>query len=237
MHADPGLAPSKCPAPAVKQDRRQESEAGARAVYTETVETVKNVSETDKDQRGQERTAETAGLFRYLGISAFCLIFSRIYGLFSHGIRSPWMTFLAAWPFLLGALPTALRLVLKGPRTGPEPQRPEAEAVSGDRSRANTKEAGSSSGEGEAAYAQRPETGQGEKEAAARRQVRLTLMTDLYPFGIAALTVASLLKGILEIAGTDSLYPDLLLGAGALMTLAGAAAGYLYSRQNRAENI
>lgn len=41
----------------------------------------------------------------WLGISAFCLIFYLIYNIFSHGVRSPYMTYLFAWPLILGFLP------------------------------------------------------------------------------------------------------------------------------------
>ncbi len=41
----------------------------------------------------------------YFGVSVFCLVFYMIYDRFSHGIRSPYMTWLFAWPFLLGVLP------------------------------------------------------------------------------------------------------------------------------------
>ena len=52
---------------------------------------------------------------RYLAVSAFCLLFSVVYSLFSHGIHSPWMRWLAAWPFVLGAVPA---LILAARRPG-----------------------------------------------------------------------------------------------------------------------
>lgn len=58
---------------------------------------------------------------------------------------------------------------------------------------------------------------------------RREFMKDIYRFGIAAVTVASFLKGVMEIAGTDSLYPDVLLFAGAAMLLCGVV-GILYIR-------
>ena len=42
---------------------------------------------------------------RYLGATLFCLIFFLIYDPFSHGVRSPYMTWLFAWPLGLGLLP------------------------------------------------------------------------------------------------------------------------------------
>lgn len=41
----------------------------------------------------------------YVGVSVFCLVFYLVYDQFSHGVRSPYMTWLFAWPFLLGVLP------------------------------------------------------------------------------------------------------------------------------------
>jgi len=46
--------------------------------------------------------------FVYLGISGFCGLFSAVYEAFSHGVYSPWMVFLFAWPLIGGALPYAL---------------------------------------------------------------------------------------------------------------------------------
>ena len=49
------------------------------------------------------------------------------------------------------------------------------------------------------------------------------ILKDIYRFGIAALTAASFLSGVLEIAGTDSFYPEALMYAGAVMLVCGAA--------------
>ena len=45
---------------------------------------------------------------RYLWISLFCLIFSLIYELFSHGVYSSFMVLLFLFPLLLGAVPFSL---------------------------------------------------------------------------------------------------------------------------------
>ena len=110
---------------------------------------------------------------RYVGISLFCVLFSLIYSLFSHGIHSRYMSWMFLWPLVLGALPAGLAAF---------GFLPPAEAA----------------GEG---------------------------MKDLYRFGIAALTVAGMLKGVLEIAGNDSVYTSILMGIGAVLVLAGAGAG------------
>lgn len=44
--------------------------------------------------------------------SLFCLLFYLIYNLFSHGVRSPFMTFLFAWPLVLCVIPCALFVVM-----------------------------------------------------------------------------------------------------------------------------
>ena len=60
------------------------------------------------------------------------------------------------------------------------------------------------------------------------------VQADLWRFGITALTAAGLLKGILEIAGTDSIYPAFLLAGGGIM-LAAAAVMYLILLRGRHE--
>ena len=62
------------------------------------------------------------------------------------------------------------------------------------------------------------------------------IQADLWRFGIAALTAAGLLKGILEIAGTDSIYPDFLQAGGGLM-LAVAAVLYLLLLRAKHEKL
>ena len=44
----------------------------------------------------------------YGAVSIFCLILFIIYDRFSHNVRSPFMTWLFLWPFLLGVLPALL---------------------------------------------------------------------------------------------------------------------------------
>ena len=44
----------------------------------------------------------------YLAVSGFCGLFSLVYEYFSHGVYSPWMVFLFAWPLLGGAVPYAV---------------------------------------------------------------------------------------------------------------------------------
>lgn len=44
----------------------------------------------------------------WLGISVLCLVFYLIYNMFSHGVKSPYMTYLFAWPLILGFLPCSI---------------------------------------------------------------------------------------------------------------------------------
>ena len=56
-----------------------------------------------------EKTARfNLGVRAYLPVTAFCGIFFLIYDRFSHGVRSPYMTYLFAWPLVLGLLPSLL---------------------------------------------------------------------------------------------------------------------------------
>jgi hypothetical protein len=45
------------------------------------------------------------GTFIYAGVMLFCMAFSLIYNHFSHGVHSPYMTWLFAPPLVLGVLP------------------------------------------------------------------------------------------------------------------------------------
>ena len=46
------------------------------------------------------------------GCSVFCLVFFLVYDIFSHEVRSPYMTFLFAWPLVLCVIPCALLLLI-----------------------------------------------------------------------------------------------------------------------------
>ena len=43
--------------------------------------------------------------YRYLAVSAFLVVFNFVYGLFAHGVESPYMTFAFLVPLVLGVLP------------------------------------------------------------------------------------------------------------------------------------
>lgn len=45
--------------------------------------------------------------------SVFCLVFFLIYDLFSHEVRSPYMTFLFVWPLFLCVIPCGLLLMIR----------------------------------------------------------------------------------------------------------------------------
>ncbi len=48
----------------------------------------------------------------YLAISLLCLITFLIYNQFSHGVTSPFMTWLFGWPLLLGVIPYAILAII-----------------------------------------------------------------------------------------------------------------------------
>lgn len=48
------------------------------------------------------------GLVTYACVTVFCLVFFLIYDRFSHGVRSPYMTFLFGWPLALGLFPSVV---------------------------------------------------------------------------------------------------------------------------------
>lgn len=148
--------------------------------------------------REEQRRKNKKILVRYIWISLFCFVFYLIYNHFSHEVHSPWMTWLFAWPFCLGAVPSAL--IYSG-------------AFSALARKPSGFGAGKISGDSEGALSG-------------------VFPEDVYRYGIAALTSASLLKGILQIAGTDSKYASFLLAAGVVMTCAGAA-GYIVSYLKR----
>ncbi|MEA4889993.1 MAG: hypothetical protein VB070_11075 [Clostridiaceae bacterium] len=91
----------------------------------------------------------------YLAVSAFCIIFDKIYALFGHGVSSASMSLMYLYPLAGGMLPFLILGLLV----------PEACRI----------------------RAYRP-------------------AVNLYHSGLAALTVSSLLNGVMEIAGTSSSY-------------------------------
>ena len=107
------------------------------------------------------------GMIIYISVSLFCLIFALIYYCFSHGVHSPFMTWLFAFPLILGVVPCTV-FMLTDKLHQPE---------------------------------------------------RISL--NAYNSGVAAVTVSSALRGIFEIAGTDSVYQPCLMVAGVLLLIAG----------------
>lgn len=55
-------------------------------------------------------TSENKILHIYAFATVFCFIFFLIYNQFSHGVHSPFMTFLFVWPLVLGLMPAAIRV-------------------------------------------------------------------------------------------------------------------------------
>lgn len=45
-------------------------------------------------------------------ISAFCVVFYLVYNMFSHGVHSPFMTYMFAWPLFLISVPSLLMALI-----------------------------------------------------------------------------------------------------------------------------
>lgn len=151
-------------------------------------------------------------LVRYAAVTIFCLIVSVVYNHFSHGIHSFWMRCLALWPLIFGVLPAFLLAQEAFPFAKKRKDSKDKDSRAGKDSRDREEGADIDSA---------ADTGSTGKIYAAET------MKDVYRFGIAAVTLASFLKGVLEIAGTDSLYPDVLFYAGIVMLVCGAT-GFLF---------
>lgn len=52
-------------------------------------------------------------VWRFAAASAFCLLIFLVYDRFSHNVRSNYMTFLFAWPLILGVIPNLLLTGIK----------------------------------------------------------------------------------------------------------------------------
>ena len=108
-----------------------------------------------------------SGLIISISCSVFCLVFYLVYNIFSHGVHSPFMTFLFAWPLILEVIPTGLCLMI---RAVPGPS---------------------------------------------------VLSSLFWNTGTALVTVSSLLRGILEIAGSSSEQQVYMMAAGFAFLAAG----------------
>ena len=56
----------------------------------------------------KKKTRLNLGIKVYLPAAVFCLIFFLVYDRFSHGVRSPYMTYLFLWPLVLGLIPSLI---------------------------------------------------------------------------------------------------------------------------------
>lgn len=122
-----------------------------------------------ENMRGNRQAVKTWAA--YLLLSAFCILFDRVYALYGHGVSSPFMSLMFLYPLLMGFVPFAALCFLF-------------------------------------------------REFAQARHYRFYY--NAYNSGIASITVASLLNGIFEIAGTDSPYVVLLTLTGWAMAIFGA---------------
>lgn len=78
--------------------------------------TEKGVSVILYISENKNRKAARKNVMIYVGVALFCIVFFLIYDRFSHGVRSPYMTFLFAWPLTLGVIPELVFYLLPGAR-------------------------------------------------------------------------------------------------------------------------
>jgi hypothetical protein len=65
-----------------------------------------------------DKAAVKKELIRYIGATAFCIVFSVIYEHFSHGVYSQFMLLMYLFPLIGGVLPSALHLLIPTFRCG-----------------------------------------------------------------------------------------------------------------------
>lgn len=124
------------------------------------------------DTKNNRPRWQSRRILTFLALAVAAVLVNRLYAQFSHGVRSPAMTWMFLYPLLGGAL-IYLLIDLMIPKI---------------------------------------------RDLAGYR-----LFSNVYHSGLAALTAGSFLKGILEIAGTDSPYLLWFYAAGWLLVAAGMA--------------
>ena len=50
----------------------------------------------------------------YTAVTVFCFVFATVYNIFSHGVHSPYMTWLFLWPLALGWIPSVIQWLRAG---------------------------------------------------------------------------------------------------------------------------
>lgn len=68
---------------------------------------ISSILVSERNERGLYR-----GLYISLFCTLFCVVFYMVYNHFSHGVHSPFMTYLFAWPLILCELPCVLFLIV-----------------------------------------------------------------------------------------------------------------------------
>ncbi len=99
----------------------------------------------------------------YVVVTIVCAIVAFVYSQFSHGVNSPHMTYLFAYPLIMGVSMGLLAMIFAG---------------------------------------HKPQS---------------FLASHLYHTGVVALILSSILRGVFEIAGTSSIYENILLVIGAVL--------------------
>lgn len=189
---------------------------------------------TDKKKAGEYAHQMIRYSFIYLASAVFCALFGAVYEIFSHGVFSFFMIYAFAFPLVLGAVP----MLWMGLRTAKsaeeketpmeletdtaedlwfEPYTPEENAGTG-LHRVSLEEESSDSAE------YRLNSRENSPEPERLFHLPGSLEMNAWGSGIAALTVGSIFRGVLDIYGTTNrlviVYPvvgGILLAAGLIL--------------------
>lgn len=189
---------------------------------------------TDKKKAGEYAHKMIRYSFIYLAAAVFCALFGAVYEIFSHGVFSFYMIYAFAFPLVLGAVPM-LWMGLRTAKSAEEIETPmgfetdtaedlwfepyTAEEGAGTRlQRMGREEESSDSAE------YRLNSRENSPEADRLFHLPGSLELTAWASGIAALTVGSIFRGVLEIYGTTNrlviVYPVVggtLLAAGLIL--------------------
>ena len=189
---------------------------------------------TDKKKAGEYAHQMIRYSFIYLAAAVFCALFGAVYEIFSHGVFSFFMIYAFAFPLVLGAVPM-LWMGLRTEKSAEEketpmeletdtaedlwfePYTPEENAGTG-LHRVSLEEESSDSAE------YRLNSRENSPEPERLFHLPGSLELNAWGSGIAALTVGSIFRGVLDIYGTSNrlviVYPvvgGILLAAGLIL--------------------
>ncbi len=189
---------------------------------------------TDKKKAGEYAHQMIRYSFIYLAAAVFCALFGAVYEIFSHGVFSFFMIYAFAFPLVLGAVPM-LWMGLRTAKSAEEKETPmefetgssedlwfepytaEESAATGLRRMGRIEESSDS-------VEYRLNSRENSPEAERLFHLPGSLELNAWGSGIAALTVGSIFRGVLDIYGTTNrlviVYPVVggtLLAAGLIL--------------------